>query len=148
VAGAFSKETNMLKTMMAAVAVAGLSATNMSLNGVKAQRVEKLIDARVQVFLDDVDARPDQRERFKALEEQLKTDFVPVAKQGRATREELAAQWNAPAMDRIKVHQLVDAQIERLKGFADELADGLVSLHDVLTPEQRAKAAELRSERF
>ena len=69
----------MTKAMIAVMAMASFTAGNL-----KAQRLEKLLDARVEVFLDDVCARPDQRVRIKEIEAQLKTDFAPVAKQGKA----------------------------------------------------------------
>ena len=131
----------MTKAMIAVMTMTGLTAGNL-----KVQRVEKLLDARVEVFLDDVNARPEQRERIKEIEARLKTDFVPVAKQGKATREELRAQFQAPVVDRVKVYALIDAQLERFKGFTHKLADGLIEAHDTLTPEQRAKAAELRAQ--
>ena len=132
----------MTKAMIAAMAMAGFTAANL-----KAQRMEKMFDARVDVFLDEVDARPEQRARVKEVTAQLKTDFAPLAKQGKATREELAEQFKAPVVDRVKVYGLIDAQLESVKGFAHKLADGLISVHDTLTPEQREKAAELRAQR-
>src|SRR5258708_7033366 len=125
----------MTQMMIAVMVAAGLS----SYGG----RIENLANTRVEAFLDGVNARPDPRERVKDLQAQLKTGLVPLAKQSVANRRALAEQWRAPSVDRLKIHAVVDRQLEDLKLFAHQAADLFISLHDVLTPEQREKAVEL-----
>jgi periplasmic protein CpxP/Spy len=48
-------------------------------------------------------------------------------------------EWKAASPDKARLHQLVDERVEAFRKVAHEAVDAGVEVHDVLTPEQRAK---------
>jgi Spy/CpxP family protein refolding chaperone len=104
--------------------------------------VAKFVDERVDDALDDLDAAPAQRERIHAIADRLLADGQRLHGDREAVQAELLAAWKSEAVDRARLHALVDQRIEALRAFAHAAADGAADAHDVLTPEQRAKVAK------
>jgi protein CpxP len=94
---------------------------------------------RVDDVLDDLDATDAQRTQIHAIEERALAKAAALHQDREAVRTELLAQWQSPNPDRARLHALVDERFEAMKAMAHEAVDAGVDVHDVLTPEQRAK---------
>jgi Spy/CpxP family protein refolding chaperone len=103
------------------------------------ERANRMITARVEDALDDLDAAPEQRAKVLALKDRLLQQGMAAREGHRETVQEVVAQWDAATPDAAKLHALVDARIDAMRRLAHEAADAGVELHAVLTPEQRAK---------
>ena len=131
----------MSRWMLVAVAVSMVGAVGCG-RGARAERLEKMVALKVDDALDDLDATTAQRERVQAMTKDALTAARPLAEQAQAARGALVTEWKADRPDASRVHQLVDAQLEALRGFAHRLADQAIELHQVLTPQQRALVSE------
>lgn len=104
-------------------------------------KVAAFVTDRVDDALDDVDATPAQRERIHAVKDRLLARQAELRGDRDALRAELLAAWRGDAVDRARLHAIVDERIEALRAFAHAAADGAVDVHDALTPAQRAELA-------
>ena len=98
-----------------------------------------MVRAVVDDALDDLSATDDQRTRIHAVEERMLAKAATLHAERETIRAELMAQWQSPTADRARLHAMVDQRFEELKALAHEAVDAGVEVHDVLTPEQRAK---------
>jgi Spy/CpxP family protein refolding chaperone len=87
--------------------------------------------------MDDLDATPQQTARAQALAKGLVVEAKPLAKQGLEARDTLIAEWKSPRPDSAKVHAVVDAQLDAVRGLVHRAADAAIELHALLTPQQR-----------
>ncbi len=97
---------------------------------------------RVDDALDDLSATDAQRTQIHAIEERMLAKAAALHQGHEADRAELLAQWNSPTPDRAKLHAMVDQRFEAMRALAHEAVDAGVEVHDVLTPEQRAKVTK------
>lgn len=140
-------------SIVAAVLVGALSITMLagwrSWGGpMDAQKISRIVGARLDNALDDVDANDSQRKQIKAIQDSLVQEGVKLRDANKDSRKELLAQWESATPDRAKVHSIVDQRIDEVKVFAHKVADGILSVHDILTPTQRAKITENVKERM
>jgi protein CpxP len=110
------------------------------------EKAKKFATWKVNDVLDDLEATPDQRAKVQALKDDRITEAFQLAAGHKEIRTQLLAQWNAANPDRKQIHALVDQDIDRLRALAHQVADSLVDVHDVLTPEQRQKVSEKLAE--
>jgi len=101
--------------------------------------VAAFVTDRVDDALDDLNATDAQRAQVHALKDRLLSKGLELRKEGEPIRAEVLAQWQSATPDRARLHALVDERIEAIRALAHEAVDAGVELHDVLTPEQRAK---------
>jgi Spy/CpxP family protein refolding chaperone len=101
--------------------------------------VAAFVTNRVEDALDDLDATPDQRARIMAVKDRMLEAAKQVHAEQGATHEALAEAWKSDAPDAAKLHALVDQRAEEMRKLAHQAVDGGIEVHDVLTPEQRAK---------
>jgi Spy/CpxP family protein refolding chaperone len=104
--------------------------------------VAAFVTERVDDALDDLDATAPQRERILAIKDRLLAEGTKAHAGRDALHTELLAMWSADAVDRARLHAIVDERIEAMRAFAHAAADGVAEAHDVLTPEQRAEVAK------
>ena len=134
----FGRLSVALVALVAVVGLAGFACAHHHHSHDPAQ-IQKMVNARVDDLLDDVDATPDQRTRIHAIADRL----LASAKGAHAGHEQahatLLAEWKADAPDRAKLHALVDARMDELRKLAHQAVDAGVEAHDVLTPAQRQK---------
>jgi Spy/CpxP family protein refolding chaperone len=97
---------------------------------------------RVDDALDDLDATDAQRAQIHAIAERALAKAATLHQGHEADRAELLAQWNSATPDRAKLHAMVDQRFEAMKAMAHEAVDAGIEVHDVLTPEQRAKVTK------
>lgn len=109
------------------------------LHGRDPAAVAAFVSDRVDDALDDLDATPDQRERIHAVKGRMLAEAGKLrATRGEAHRE-IVAQWDAEKPDAARLHALVDAKMDEMRALAHQAVDAGIEVHDVLTPEQRAK---------
>ena len=122
------KESAMKKIIAAAGAVAALALGVVALTGFRGgcgchghgaadpAQVAAFVTDRVDDALDDLDATPEQRTRIHAVKDRL----LAAGQTARAGHAEahaaLLAEWKAEPPDAAKLHALVDARIEELRG--------------------------------
>ena len=104
--------------------------------------VAKFVTGRVDAALDDVDATPGQREKIHAIEDRLLAEGQKLHADREKLHPELLAMWKGDAVDRARLHALVDERIDALRAFAHAAADGAADAHDALTPAQRERLAK------
>lgn len=109
----------------------------------RAKRIDRMSESVVDDVLDDVDASDDQRQRAQQIRARIVNEAKAIVLQHPETRAELWAQWESKQPDAARVHALVDDRVDALRGLLHKIADGVLELHALLTPEQRA---ELTSE--
>lgn len=95
---------------------------------------------RVDDALDDLSATDAQRQQVQAVADRLLASGRALHQDGEPLHAEIKAQWESPNPDRARLHALVDQRIDALRAFAHQAVDAGIEVHDVLTPEQRAKA--------
>ncbi len=100
------------------------------------------VNDRIDDALDDLDATDAQRQQVHAVADRLLARAVELRKEGEPEHAELLAQWQSATPDRARLHAMVDQRIEAMRAFAHEAVDAGIEVHDVLTPEQRAKVTK------
>ncbi|MEW6434490.1 MAG: Spy/CpxP family protein refolding chaperone [Myxococcota bacterium] len=106
------------------------------------ERASQQISWKVADAMEDLDATPQQTERAQALAQGLVADAKPVVKQGLEAREALVDEWKSARPDAAKVHALVDAQVDAVRGLVHRAADAAIELHGLLTPAQRDEVTQ------
>ena len=139
----------MKKILLSTLAVLGLATAALGLTAFRhgghghgdPARMQQFIDDRLASMLDEIKATDAQRQQITAIKDKLVADHKALRASHAGVKQELLAQWQADRADPAKVHAIVDERANGMKGFADEVADALVQVHDILTPEQRAQVA-------
>ena len=104
--------------------------------------VAAYVTERVDDALDELNATDAQKTQVHALKDRLLAKGLELHNEGEPIRAEVLAQWQSATPDRSRLHALVDERIEAMRAFAHEAVDAGIELHDILTPEQRAKVAK------
>ncbi|HET8539775.1 MAG TPA: Spy/CpxP family protein refolding chaperone [Anaeromyxobacter sp.] len=94
---------------------------------------------RVEDALDDLDATPEQRTRILAVKDRMLDSAKALHGDRKETHDALFQEWKSERPDAARLHALVDARTEEMRKLAHEAVDAGIEVHDVLTPEQRAK---------
>ncbi len=94
---------------------------------------------RVDDVLDDLNATDAQRQQIHAIKDRLLAQAAELRKAGEPLHDEVRAQWESTTPDRARLHALVDQHSDAMRAFGHQLVDAGIEVHDVLTPEQRAK---------
>jgi Spy/CpxP family protein refolding chaperone len=105
---------------------------------------QKMITARVDHVLDEVNATPEQRQAIN----QVKDDAIAKLQQKRQQHASEHAYWmtmlTADKVDVDKLNAAADQRAQEMAATAKEIIiPALVKVHDTLTADQRAKLAEL-----
>ncbi|MFL5302937.1 MAG: Spy/CpxP family protein refolding chaperone [Anaeromyxobacteraceae bacterium] len=129
-----------LAVLALATAALGLTAFRHGGHGDPA-RMQQFIDNRLSSMLDEIKATDAQRQQITAIKDKLVADHKALRASHADVKKELLAQWQADKADAAKVHAIVDDRANGMKSFADEVADALIQVHDILTPDQRAQVA-------
>ena len=108
----------------------------------KTARLERHSTAMVDDLMDDVDADLKQRAQAQAIRKRLVTAATPQILEQEKAKEFAYQQWDSANPDREQIHSVLDERVESFRKFAHLAADGIIELHQLLTPEQRAEVAE------
>ena len=130
----------MLLTALALALIAGgtLGLTAFRHHGDPA-RMEAFVTHRVDDLLDDVHATDAQRQQILAIKDKLVADLKTLRASHQDVHKQFLAQWQADRPDAASIHALIDQRASAMKGFADEVADAMIQVHGILTPDQRAQ---------
>ncbi len=102
---------------------------------------------QVDDVLDDLNATDAQRQQIHAIKDRLLAQGMELHKDGEPLHGEVKAQWESATPDRARLHALVDQRFDAMRAFAHQAVDAGIEVHDILTPEQRAKL-EKKAERM
>lgn len=90
-----------------------------------------------------IEATPEQRSQIEAIRDEL----VASRPERGGERAAFAQLWLQDQPDAAAVHARIAETFEARRAFADRVADALIRVHGILTPEQRAKVAKLIAEK-
>ncbi len=102
-------------------------------------QVAVFVTDRVDDVLDDLDATDAQRQQIHSIKDRLLAQGLELRREGEPLHAEVKAQWESATPDRARLHALVDQRAEAMRAFAHQAVDAGIEIHDILTPEQRAK---------
>jgi Spy/CpxP family protein refolding chaperone len=105
----------------------------------RCEMMQKFVEWRVNEKLDEVKATDAQKQQVKAVEKDLFEQGRALHTGNRDFHNAVLAELQKDNPDPAQVHALVDARAASLKEFADKVADGVLKIHGILTPEQRAQ---------
>ena len=122
----------------------GATAAFAAANGHRGQNFQKMVSARVNHMLDEIDATPEQRQTIN----KVKDDALASLQQRRQQHANEHAYWVAMlTADTVDVGKLNAAAEQRAQDMAttakEVIIPALIKVHDTLTAEQRAKLADL-----
>jgi len=122
----------------------GATAALAAANGHRGHNFQKMISARVDHVLDEIDATPEQRQAIN----QVKDDAIAKLQQKRQQHANEHAYWmkvlTADQVDVTALNAAADKRAQEMAATAkDIIIPALVKVHDTLTPAQRTKLAEL-----
>ena len=98
-------------------------------------------------ILGELDLTDEQEDKIWAIMDGVRSEARPLMRDFRDSREELAKLLGAAQIDRTAVETLRATRVASIDEASKKLATALISVAEVLTPEQRAKLAEEIEER-
>ena len=131
----------MKKILLTALVVVAFATGALALTAARSHgpaRMDRFLTHRVEDMLDDVHATDAQRQQVLGIKDKLVADGKALHAGQSDVKSQLLAQWQADKPDAARVHALVDGRADAMKSFAGEVADAILQVHDILTPEQRA----------
>jgi Spy/CpxP family protein refolding chaperone len=94
-------------------------------------------------LLDRLDASNDQRAQIKSLLATALDDLQQLREQHQAYRAAFVSALAQPAVDRAELERIRQAEVELADRASQTIVTTLAAMAEVLSPEQRAKLAEL-----
>lgn len=104
--------------------------------------LEKRIDRIAGWVSDDLDGTPEQEAKLAAIAKSAARDLAPVRAEIASGHHELVAILSAPKVDRAALEAVRARQLALWTGASERLTAAVADAAEVLTPEQRAKAAD------
>jgi len=108
-----------------------------------ADRIERM----VRHMAIEIDATDEQEARIVGLMTGLAGDIKPMAERMQATKGELSGLLSATTIDRDALERLRSARLAEADRISKTLVGTIADVAETLTPEQRAKIAEMIRER-
>jgi len=106
------------------------------------ERMDQRIERMAKHFAVELDATPEQSAKLAEIAKGAARDLRPIRETLRDARKRGMALLAAPNVDRAAIEQLRSEQIRAADAASKRLTLALADAADVLTPEQRKKAAE------
>lgn len=94
-------------------------------------------------LLTEVKASDAQRQQIKQITDKARADVQALHEQGKGLHERTTALWTAPKLDAAEAEQLRQQMLAQHDQVSKRMTQVMLDVGNVLTPEQRAKAAEL-----
>jgi len=101
---------------------------------------DKHIDRMIERMLPD--GTPEQKTKVRAIAKAAMNDLRPLHEQHRAAREQVAKVLSQPTIDRAALEKARARESQLAEQMSKRKTQALADAAEVLTPEQRAKAAE------
>ena len=111
------------------------------------ERAKRYVDMRIDDALEDLKATPDQKTKIHGIVDGLFPEAVSLYQQHKTTRVEVTNIFAEDKVDAPRLHAIADQRIEAFRGFMHKAIDGVVAVHDVLNPTQRAELVQKARER-
>lgn len=102
------------------------------------QRIERM----VKHFAIEVDATPEQSAKLVEIARSAAKELHPLRQKVMEARKRGMELFSAPTVDRAAIERLRGEQIQAADAASKRLSQALADAADVLTPEQRKKAAQ------
>lgn len=106
------------------------------------ERIQQVIEWKLNDFMATVDATPEQREQIRALADRLIARGAAMHLEMAGNHKALFDEWKSDTPDMTRINSILDDAAERKAVFAREVAAAVVELHGILSPEQRAQITE------
>jgi Spy/CpxP family protein refolding chaperone len=100
------------------------------------QHVQRMLERLVP------DATPEQKTRISAIAKAAMTDLKPLHEQRRAAHQETMKLLSQPTLDRAAIEKSRQAETQIADRASKRMTQAWIDAAEVLTPAQRAKAAE------
>lgn len=94
-------------------------------------------------LLTEVKASDAQRQQIKQITDKARADIQALHEQGKGLHERTMALWTAPKLDAAEAEKLRQQMLTQHDQVSKRMTQAMLDVGNVLTPEQRAKAAEL-----
>ena len=104
--------------------------------------IPHMVSWLVDQTLSEVGATEAQRTQVIAVKDRVLSQAMALHGAHDTTHAEFKAQWDAERMDAPRLHALVDARVDELRRVLHTSVDGIVEIHDTLTPQQRRTLTE------
>jgi Spy/CpxP family protein refolding chaperone len=105
-------------------------------------KMSQHIERRVKHFAVEIDATPEQTAKLVAIAKSAAQEVQPLRQKMQEARKRGMELLSAPTVDRAALERLRSEQIQAADAASKRLSQALADAADVLTPEQRKKAAE------
>jgi Spy/CpxP family protein refolding chaperone len=105
------------------------------------------LDWRIGRLVTDVGGTPQQKDQLVAIATAALVDLKPLREQARAARRQGLDLLAAPTVDRTALEQLRLSQMQLADTSSRRVLQAMADASDVLTPEQRTKAADRLKQR-
>jgi protein CpxP len=106
------------------------------------QESARRLDYRIGRLVTHVGGTPDQKDRLVAIAAAARTDLRPLGEQARQARQRGLELLAAPVIDRAALEQQRLLQMQAADARSRRILQAMADAAEVLTPEQRVKAAE------
>jgi Spy/CpxP family protein refolding chaperone len=110
--------------------------------GADAEESGRRMNRRIEWLVKDVGGTPQQKDRLVAIATAAMAELRPLREQARAARHRGMELLAAPTIDRGALEQLRVAQMQAADARSRRMVQAMADAAEVLTPEQRTKAAE------
>ena len=105
-------------------------------------QMEERIERFIRHVAVEVDATPEQTQKLTTIAQDAARDLAPLRQKSTDLRKQGLALFTAPTIDRNAVEQLRIARMQNADASSRRITQALADSAEVLTPEQRKKAAE------
>jgi Spy/CpxP family protein refolding chaperone len=106
------------------------------------QERARRLEYRIGRLVNDVGGTPEQKDRLVAIAAAARTDLRPLGEQARQARQRGVELLAAPVIDRQALEQQRLLQMQAADARSRRILQAMADAAEVLTPQQRAKAAE------
>lgn len=100
-------------------------------------------EKKIDFMLYQLDATPEQRERVKGIMSSAFEDVKTIRENEQNGREAFVAALSKPTLDRQELESLRKSQLEVFDRMSERMVQAMADAAEILTPEQRAKLAEM-----
>ena len=107
------------------------------------EKMYKMLGWHLNDVLDDLDVDQPQRDQINAIKDRLWGEWRAMHDKSKAHKQELLAMWRSDNPDKAAVRAHADEHHAQMRAFGDKVADAVLEIHGILTPAQRAKAADM-----
>jgi Spy/CpxP family protein refolding chaperone len=101
----------------------------------------EMIADKIDGILDELQATPEQRDRIRAILDDLHQEIEGRKGEPLAFLDQLFTELKRDNPDAPKLSALLDGQIDQVRGLAHKVLDSVLQVREVLTPAQREQVS-------